>query len=62
MPKKNTKKPSVKVKDLANKKDPSGGNIKFKFTTTTKDKTDTLATSTDPLKNSALTNKLITNK
>lgn len=44
MKKNSSRKPSVKVKDLHAGKDPKGGvDVRFKFTTTTKDKTDTLA-------------------
>ena len=39
--KKSPRKPSVKVNDLANKKDPAGGTVRIKFTSTTKDKVDT---------------------
>ncbi len=49
--KKSARKPSVKVNDLANKKDPTGGTVKF--TTTTKDKVDTyLANESSSLKTS----------
>lgn len=44
MKKNSSRKPSVKVKDLHAGKNPKGGEtIKIKFTTTTKDKVDTLA-------------------
>ncbi len=48
--KKSARKPSVKVNDLANKNDPSGGTVKLKSTTSTNDKVDTYLENKSSLK------------